>query len=73
MQLLSGFGMSQQLAGGTGTMHFAAGWNGSPAAFNLATLDGTLESDMRDGRLLEVEPGAGACSACSAWRSCRAG
>lgn len=58
-QLLGSFGMSQQLAGGTGTLHFAAGWNGSPAAFNLATLDGTLETDMRDGRLLEVEPGAG--------------
>lgn len=58
-QLLAGFGMGRQLAGGTGSMHFAAGWAGSPAAFNLATLDGTLEADIRDGRLLEVEPGAG--------------
>ncbi|UNK49378.1 TIGR02099 family protein [Lysobacter sp. S4-A87] len=57
--LLGGFGMSQQLAGGIGTMHFAAGWNGSPADFNLATLEGSLDADLRDGRLLEVEPGAG--------------
>lgn len=58
-QLLSGFGMGQQLAGGSGTMHFDAAWAGSPAAFNVATLDGSLEAKIRDGRLLEVEPGAG--------------
>lgn len=58
-QLLSGFGMGQQLAGGNGTMHFAAAWAGSPAAFNVATLDGSLDAKIRDGRLLEVEPGAG--------------
>lgn len=57
--LLGGFGMGQQLAGGVGTMHFAAGWNGSPGDFNLATLEGSLDADIRDGRLLEVEPGAG--------------
>jgi len=57
--LLAGFGIGQQLGGGTGTMHFAAGWAGSPAAFNVASLDGSLEADIRDGRLLEVEPGAG--------------
>ncbi|GAA5076743.1 YhdP family protein [Lysobacter panacisoli] len=58
-QLLSGFGMGQQLAGGVGTMHFDASWAGSPAAFNVASLDGTLDAKIRDGRLLEVEPGAG--------------
>lgn len=58
-RLLGGFGMGGQLAGGTGTMRFAAGWNGSPAAFNVASLDGSLTADIRDGRLLEVEPGAG--------------
>ncbi|WP_342315148.1 YhdP family protein [Lysobacter sp. FW306-1B-D06B] len=57
--LLAGFGMGRQLGGGVGTMHFAAGWAGSPAAFNVASLDGSLEADIRDGRLLEVEPGAG--------------
>ncbi|HEY5802915.1 MAG TPA: YhdP family protein [Lysobacter sp.] len=57
--LMTGFGMGQQLAGGVGTMHFAAGWSGSPAQFNLSTLEGSLDADVRDGRLLEVEPGAG--------------
>ncbi len=57
--LLGGFGMGSRLGGGEGTMHFDAGWSGSPAAFDLATLEGSLTADIRNGRLLEVEPGAG--------------
>lgn len=57
--LMGGFGMSNRLAGGEGTMQFDAGWAGSPATFNLATLEGNLIMDIRNGRLLEVEPGAG--------------
>jgi uncharacterized protein (TIGR02099 family) len=57
--LLTGFGMGGRLAGGKGTAKFDAGWPGSPAAFQLAALDGSLVIDARDGRLLEVEPGAG--------------
>lgn len=57
--LMGGFGMSNRLGGGEGTMQFDAGWAGSPATFNLATLEGSLVMDIRNGRLLEVEPGAG--------------
>ena len=57
--LMGGFGMSNRLGGGEGTMQFDAGWTGSPATFNLATLEGSLVMDIRNGRLLEVEPGAG--------------
>ena len=57
--LLGGFGMGGRLDGGKGTARFDAGWPGSPAAFRLETLDGSLVLDARDGRLLQVEPGAG--------------
>ncbi len=57
--LLGGIGMGGRLDGGKGTAHFDAGWPGSPAAFRLEALDGSLVLDARDGRLLEVEPGAG--------------
>lgn len=58
-RLLDGFGMGGRLAGGKGTAKFDAAWPGSPAAFRLEALDGSLALDARDGRLLEVEPGAG--------------
>ncbi|MHB8911463.1 MAG: YhdP family protein [Lysobacter sp.] len=57
--LLGGFGMGGRLDGGRGTARFDAGWPGSPATFRLDALDGSLAVDARDGRLLEVEPGAG--------------
>ncbi len=57
--LLDGFGMAGRLDGGSGTARLDAGWPGSPAAFRLDGLDGSLVVDARDGRLLEVEPGAG--------------
>lgn len=51
--------MGGRLAGGKGTAKFDAAWPGSPAAFRLEALNGSLVLDARDGRLLEVEPGAG--------------
>src|SRR3546814_3741844 len=57
--LLGGLGYGGRLAGGEGRARFEAGWPSSPADFSLAALDGTLTLDTRDGRLLEVEPGAG--------------
>jgi uncharacterized protein (TIGR02099 family) len=58
-QLLDGFGFGGQLDKGDGTARLTATWPGSPAAFSLSGMDGTLALDARDGRLLEVEPGAG--------------
>ena len=57
--LLDGFGMRGQLAGGKGSAHFDALWAGSPADFSLPRLEGQFTLDVRDGQLLEVEPGAG--------------
>ncbi len=57
--LLEGFGFGGQIGGGKGKARFEAGWPGSPAAFALGSLEGSLDLDVRDGRLIEVEPGAG--------------
>ncbi|MGQ4661432.1 YhdP family protein [Lysobacter sp. F6437] len=57
--MLDGFGYGGRLAGGEGEARLDAGWSGSPADFNVAGLDGSLTVNARDGRLLEVEPGAG--------------
>jgi uncharacterized protein (TIGR02099 family) len=58
-ELMTGFGFSGQLAGGDGTAILDAHWAGSPAAFKVPALQGTLALDVKDGRLVEIEPGAG--------------
>lgn len=58
-KLMSGFGFGELLAGGEGTVKFDASWPGSPVAFRLEDLEGALHLDARNGRLLDVEPGAG--------------
>lgn len=57
--LLDNLGYGGQLRGGQGQLQFNAGWDGAPSAFNLAGLEGTLDIDIRNGQILEVEPGAG--------------
>ena len=58
-RLLTGLGHGGRLAGGHGQVRLDAGWTGSPAEFDVGVLDGDLTLAARDGRLLEVEPGAG--------------
>ena len=58
-KLLDDLGFEGQVAGGEGKVLFDAGWSGGPASFALATMQGGLQIDARDGQLLEVEPGAG--------------
>ncbi len=57
--LLSGFGLGQRLDGGEGEADFDATWPGGPAGFRLDALEGNLSLTVKDGRLVEVEPGAG--------------
>jgi uncharacterized protein (TIGR02099 family) len=57
--LLDDFGFGGQLARGEGEARLQAAWPGSPSGLRLATLDGSLHLDARDGQLTEVEPGAG--------------
>jgi uncharacterized protein (TIGR02099 family) len=57
--LMDNLGYGGQLRGGQGQMQFDARWPGTPQAFQLAGLEGTLTLNARNGQLLEVEPGAG--------------
>jgi uncharacterized protein YhdP len=57
--LLTGLGYGGQLAEGRGHMAFDGRWPGSPGDFAAPALDGTLSLDVADGRLVELEPGAG--------------
>lgn len=56
--LLGAFGF-RQIAKGKGEVRLQAQWPGSPATFRLADLAGDMRLDLRDGQLVEVEPGAG--------------
>ncbi len=55
--LLTDLGIGGRIEGGKGDARFDASWVGSPMAFQMATLDGTLKLDVKGGRLVEVEPG----------------
>lgn len=57
--LMAGLGYGGQLGGGKGHLQLQAEWPGSPADFQLGTMAGSLKLDARNGRLLEIEPGAG--------------
>lgn len=57
--LLDGFGFGGQVAGGKGRINVEANWRGGPGEFGLATVEARLGTDVRDGQLLEIEPGAG--------------
>ena len=57
--LLEGFGFGKRIDGGKGELRFEAAWPRSPAAFDIGTLEGSLAVTVKDGRLAEVEPGAG--------------
>lgn len=54
---LNDLGVGGRLDGGKGDARFDASWAGSPMTFQLATLDGTLQLNVKNGRLVEVEPG----------------
>ncbi|HXH00955.1 MAG TPA: YhdP family protein, partial [Xanthomonadaceae bacterium] len=57
--LLGGAGFGGRLAGGRGQTRLEARWPGGPEAFRPATVQGLLSLEVRDGRLVEIEPGAG--------------
>jgi uncharacterized protein (TIGR02099 family) len=49
----------RQISKGKGEVGLRAQWPGSPATLRLADLAGDMRLDLRDGQLVEVEPGAG--------------
>src|SRR5690606_6977236 len=58
-RLLEGLGFRGHVRGGGGRLQMSATWPGSPAGFNAARLDAELSLSLRDGQLVEVQPGAG--------------
>lgn len=58
-KLLSGVGFGGQVASGKGKLNANANWRGGPDAFDVRTVSAAMAVDAKDGRLLEVEPGAG--------------
>lgn len=56
---LAGFGYADSFRGGKGHSTISARWSGAPTAFALARLHGSMDISISDGRLLDVEPGAG--------------
>ena len=57
--MMDGLGYKRRVGGGHGQIKIDAGWAGSPGAFQLAALEGSVHVAVRDGHLLELEPGAG--------------
>lgn len=58
-RLASGLGFAGSIVGGQGRVEFDAAWPGAPNAFQVAQLEGAMKIALRDGQLVEVEPGAG--------------
>ena len=57
-KLLDRFGYPGVLKGGKGRMNGDLSWNGSPFAFDIPSLSGTVSLDVASGQFLKVEPGA---------------
>lgn len=58
-RMLAALGFAGLFDGGQTLAHLDAHWNGSPASFALARLDGKLKLSVNAGRILDVEPGMG--------------
>ena len=56
-QMLDTLGYKDMVEGGRTRATLVGSWPGSPGAFSLANLSGSLKADVGEGRLLEVEPG----------------
>jgi uncharacterized protein YhdP len=58
-RMMDALGFPGLIDGGNTKATIDASWLGPPSAFALAKLDGTLGIDVAEGRILDVEPGAG--------------
>jgi uncharacterized protein (TIGR02099 family) len=56
---LAQLGYADTIDDGKGHFDINARWDGPPTAFALEKLDGSMRMTVEDGRLLDVEPGAG--------------
>ena len=58
-ELMAGLGFGSSIDGGTGRLRFQAEWPRGPADFSLGAIRGEVSVSIQDGRLVEIEPGAG--------------
>jgi uncharacterized protein (TIGR02099 family) len=58
-EMLNTLGYGNMVEGGKTHMVLSGSWPGSPGAFGLSTLSGTLKAEVGEGRLLDVDPGGG--------------
>lgn len=58
-KMLESLGYSGVIDGGQTVARINGSWAGSPAQFGLANLDGELSGEVGEGRILNVDPGAG--------------
>ena len=57
--VLEAMDISSAMQGGQTLVHFDAWWNGPPAAFALARLNGEMDLSVIQGNILTADPGAG--------------
>jgi len=58
-EMLGTLGYGNMVEGGKTHMVLSGSWPGSPGAFELATLSGSLKAEVGEGRMLDVDPGGG--------------
>lgn len=56
--MMDHFGATDLVAGGAGVLAGTIRWRGSPISIDMATLDGTVRMDVRNGRVTKIDPGA---------------
>jgi uncharacterized protein (TIGR02099 family) len=57
--LLSQLGITDDITETSAILEFALNWPGAPQQFALANLKGHLDADLKEGRILSIEPGFG--------------
>jgi len=57
--VLAGLGYVETVKNADGAVKLSLNWDGPLLNYDLASLDGVVDFNFEDGRLLEVEPGAG--------------
>lgn len=58
-QMLSNLGITKDLSETSAAADFSVDWNAAPYQFSLASLKGQVDINLKNGRILSIEPGFG--------------
>ena len=58
-ELLKQLDISKDFTKTSGSIDFNVHWQGAPQQFSLTSLQGTLDTELKNGRILSIEPGFG--------------